>query len=109
MRYALIASRTRFCFGVIGWFIGVDPSYRSFPERSSEVIHRQLYPEYCFFILRNLKRLRYRAIMPLTQKNVDELKKIYQEAVGEELTDKEAWDMAIRLLNLFRVLRNIAD
>ncbi len=44
--------------------------------------------------------------MPLSQKNVDELKKIYKETVGEELTDKEAWDMAIRLLNLFRVLRN---
>lgn len=42
--------------------------------------------------------------MPLSQKNVDELKKIYKETVGEELTDKEAWEMAIRLLNLFRIL-----
>ena len=44
--------------------------------------------------------------MPLSQKNVDELKAIYKETVGEELSDKEAWDMAIRLLNLFKVLQN---
>lgn len=42
--------------------------------------------------------------MPLSQKNVDELKKIYKETVGADLSDKEAWEMAIRLLNLFRIL-----
>ena len=42
--------------------------------------------------------------MPLTQKNVDELKAIYRNSVGEELSDRDAWDMAIRLVNLFRLL-----
>src|SRR5690606_11449775 len=106
MRYVLIASRTRFCLGVMCWSIGVDPSYRSFPGRSSGVIHRALYSAPSFSILRNLKLLRYCAIMPLTQKNVDELKKIYKETVGEELTDKGAWEMAIRLLNIFRILQD---
>ena len=43
-------------------------------------------------------------VMPLTQKHVDELKAIYRNSVGEELSDRDAWDMAIRLINLFRQL-----
>lgn len=42
--------------------------------------------------------------MPLTQNNIDELKQIYKEEHGKELSDKEAWDMGIRLVSLFRLL-----
>ena len=42
--------------------------------------------------------------MPLTQDHIDELKKIHKEDFGEELTDKEAWEMGTRLVNLFGLL-----
>jgi hypothetical protein len=42
--------------------------------------------------------------MPITQRHIDELKTIYQKQSGEELSNKEAWDMTIRLVNLFRIL-----
>jgi len=42
--------------------------------------------------------------MSLNQKAIDELKKIHFEEFGEELTNQEAWDMGIRLVNLFKTL-----
>jgi hypothetical protein len=42
--------------------------------------------------------------MPLDQKAIDKLKKIHLEEYGEELTNQEAWDMGIRLINLFKTL-----
>jgi len=42
--------------------------------------------------------------MPITQHHIDELKTIYQKQSGETLSDKEVSDMAIRLVNLFRIL-----
>ena len=42
--------------------------------------------------------------MPIMQHHIDELKVLYQKQSGEKLSDKEAWDMAIRMVNLFRVL-----
>lgn len=40
----------------------------------------------------------------LTQKDIEELKEIYYEEFGEELTDEEAWEMGERLINLFYIL-----
>lgn len=42
--------------------------------------------------------------MPLQQTDIDELKKLYKEDVGEEISDEEAWAMGTRLLNLYRLL-----
>lgn len=42
--------------------------------------------------------------MPLQQAHIDELKTIYQKEYGATLDDKEAWAMAMRLINLFRIL-----
>jgi hypothetical protein len=42
--------------------------------------------------------------MPITQYHIDELKTIYEKQSGEKLSDKEASDMAIRLVNLYRIL-----
>ena len=37
--------------------------------------------------------------MPLDQNAIEELKKIHFAEYGERLTDQEAWDMAINLIN----------
>ncbi|MBK7142017.1 MAG: hypothetical protein IPH75_08055 [bacterium] len=42
--------------------------------------------------------------MPLQQRHIEELKALYRKEQGVELDDKEAWAMAIRLINLFRIL-----
>jgi PIN domain nuclease of toxin-antitoxin system len=42
--------------------------------------------------------------MPLQQHHVDQLKALYQKERGVILSDAEAWEMAIRLINLFRLL-----
>jgi hypothetical protein len=42
--------------------------------------------------------------MPLQQHHIDELKRIHKEDFGDELSDKEAWEMGTRLVNLFRLL-----
>ncbi len=42
--------------------------------------------------------------MPLTQEAIDDLKKIHFEEYGEELTNDEAWEMGVRLLNLTKTL-----
>jgi len=42
--------------------------------------------------------------MPLTQEAIDELKQIHKEECDEELSNQEAWDMDIRLLNLAKTL-----
>ena len=42
--------------------------------------------------------------MPITQHDIDRLKEIYKRQYKEELSDKEAWEMGIRLINLFRLL-----
>ncbi len=43
-------------------------------------------------------------VMPLTQKHIDELKQIYKEEQGRELSDKEAWKAGVQLVTLFRLL-----
>jgi hypothetical protein len=42
--------------------------------------------------------------MPLQQTDIDELKKLYKEDVGEDLSDRDAWAMGERLLTLYRLL-----
>mgnify|MGYP001372667426 CR=1 FL=1 len=42
--------------------------------------------------------------MGLTQKDVDELKRIHEKETGEKLSDEEAWEMAIRLLELGKIV-----
>ena len=42
--------------------------------------------------------------MPLQQHHVDQLKTLYRREYGVELNDREAWAMAIRLVNLVRLL-----
>ena len=42
--------------------------------------------------------------MPLQQHHIDELKAIHKSDFGEELSDKEAWEMGTRLVELFRLL-----
>jgi len=42
--------------------------------------------------------------MILTQEAIEELKEIYKEEFGKEISNQEAWDMGTRLLNLFKVL-----
>jgi len=42
--------------------------------------------------------------MPLTQEAIDDLKKIHFEEYGEKLTNDEAWEMGVRLLNLAKTL-----
>jgi hypothetical protein len=42
--------------------------------------------------------------MPLDQEAINELKQICLEEFGEMPTDKEAWDMGIGLVNLFKSL-----
>ena len=42
--------------------------------------------------------------MSLTQQSINDLKQIHKEEYGEDLTDQEAWDMGIQLLNLAKAL-----
>jgi hypothetical protein len=42
--------------------------------------------------------------MPLTQKNIEELKVIYRREYGVEIGDAEAWAMGNRLVRLFDIL-----
>ncbi|MFA6587592.1 MAG: hypothetical protein WCT08_00845 [Patescibacteria group bacterium] len=42
--------------------------------------------------------------MPLAQKSIEELKAIYEDEFGHKLSDKEAWEIANRLTNLFKTL-----
>ena len=42
--------------------------------------------------------------MVFKQKDIDELKSIYKEEVGEDLTNEEAWEMATRVLRLLDVV-----
>lgn len=50
--------------------------------------------------------MRHTSSMPIMQHHIKELKTLYLKQSGKNLSDKEAWDMAIRLVNLFRVLLN---
>ena len=43
-------------------------------------------------------------IMPLNQKHIAELRQIYFKHTGKSLSNQEAWDMARRLIYLFRLL-----
>lgn len=47
--------------------------------------------------------------MSLNQKAIDELKNIHLDEFGEELTDQEAWDIGISLVNLFKALCKNTD
>jgi len=42
--------------------------------------------------------------MALNQKAIDELKQIYFKEYGEKLTDQEAWDLGINLINIFKAV-----
>ena len=42
--------------------------------------------------------------MPVRKHHINELKKIYLNQYGVQLSDKEAEEMANRLVNLFRIL-----
>ena len=42
--------------------------------------------------------------MPITQNDIDKLKVIYKNQYGKDLSNDEAWEMGIRLVNLFRLL-----
>jgi len=42
--------------------------------------------------------------MPLSQKAIDELKVIHKNVTGEELSDNDALEMGINLLNLFSAI-----
>ncbi len=44
--------------------------------------------------------------MPLNQRHIDELKEIYHKHTGDSLSNQDAWDMARRLIGLFRLLLN---
>lgn len=42
--------------------------------------------------------------MRLNQSDIEELKQIYREEFGEELSDDEVWEMGTRLFRLFYIL-----
>ncbi len=42
--------------------------------------------------------------MPLQQHHIEDLKRIYKMHFARDLSDKDAWSMAHRLLNLYRML-----
>jgi len=42
--------------------------------------------------------------MALNQNDINELKQIYFEEFGEEISDADAWDMGINLVNLFKAV-----
>ncbi len=45
--------------------------------------------------------------MPLSKRAIENLKVIYRNDYGEDLTDEEAWEMGNRLLRLFAVLMRL--
>jgi hypothetical protein len=45
--------------------------------------------------------------MQLSKEAIEEYKKIYKEVEGEEISDKEAFEQATRLVNLFEVLLKV--
>ncbi|MBW1738743.1 MAG: hypothetical protein JRJ69_14650 [Deltaproteobacteria bacterium] len=47
--------------------------------------------------------------MPITQKEIQKLKEIYLQEYDIELSDRQAWEMGIRLINLFRLLLKNSD
>ena len=47
--------------------------------------------------------------MPLSRKAIEELKTIYKDAYGKELSDHDAWEMGHRLLRVFYVLTRPID
>ena len=42
-------------------------------------------------------------VMILTPKDIEEFKTTYREAVGDEITDKEATEMAARVMQFYEV------
>lgn len=44
------------------------------------------------------------ARMPIQQHHVDQLKRIYRSQYAKDLSEKDAWAMARRLVSLFQVL-----
>ena len=42
--------------------------------------------------------------MPIRQRHIDELKRLYENHFGKRIGDKQVWEMAHRLLNTFRLL-----
>lgn len=42
--------------------------------------------------------------MSLDKNAINELKKIYLDEYGEELSDEEAWDVGISLINLMKII-----
>lgn len=42
--------------------------------------------------------------MPLSKKAIEEFKEIYRQEFGEEISDQTALELALNLLNLFRVI-----
>ena len=42
--------------------------------------------------------------MSLTQKDIDELKAVHYRVTGEELTNEEAWEMGMNLMQFFTTL-----
>jgi len=47
--------------------------------------------------------------MPLTQKDIDELKAVHYRVTGEELTNDEAWEMGMSLMKFFTTLYKDQD
>lgn len=42
--------------------------------------------------------------MQLSQRAIDELKEIYKRKCSKELSNQEAWEMGLDLINLFKVI-----
>jgi len=42
--------------------------------------------------------------MRLSRETIEEFRKIYKQEFGEDITDKEAYDKFLRLVNLLRVV-----
>jgi hypothetical protein len=47
--------------------------------------------------------------MPIVQHDIDKLIAIYEKQFGENISNEEAWEMGINLLNLFRLLLGHTD
>ena len=45
--------------------------------------------------------------MPITQKEIQKLKSIYYQEYDIELSDRQAWDIAHRLINLLKLILKI--
>jgi aldehyde:ferredoxin oxidoreductase len=42
--------------------------------------------------------------MRVSEERIEELRRLYKEAYGQELSEEEARDMALRLVELYRLL-----